>query len=752
LRNWELFTLFPTDKFKKNTYYFYSSRFAQVELSKIYCFTLFLGGIINMTTITGDDNSNQLRGTESNNTIWGNGGSDTMYGFGGNDHFGDVGKFSHWDIIDGGSGNDRIEGWVHYVPHRRFWGWEHIYYSAFQGSAQGGAGDDQIINVQNVWGGDGNDLIEKTRLHVPNAVRTEGAWYRPDNQGGVPYFYFNGGNGHDIIRILKEGSWDVRKGTLQNDFDTIWAGNGNDEIVHTQETNADINGANGNDVLKIALSRDNYKIAYGGPDADLFILDDAGESPQDRNLSTAGTLNIFSAIAGFFPFGGQAISAALSIAGTLSSELQGTSAQAPTILGTSPGIHIPDFEPGDVVLTKMNLGIANDRTPRFKNNIHNSNNGGVALINRGGEDVVYIKLPSSKFRLRSDIVKHNNEDYYRYYAFDSSSIFYLQRWATWQGAYWDSQDWLVGNFDGTGGVDLAKNFIEAGRNNIDIHISDMNTLSFNMTRGITRAGSQMPGEKFVSGDFNRDGRDDVAKIFSWGGQDNIDVYSSNGSSFSMERWATAMGGTINPQQFLAGDFNGDGRDDITKIFSHGGLDSIDVYRSNGRGFTMERWATNMGGTINPQQFLAGDFNGDGRDDILKTFSHAGLDHFDVYQSNGRGFTMNRWATGMGATMPNQKFVAGDFNGDGRDDIAKVFGINGTAYVDIMASGGNSFRHFGSRDIGGGIGGGGFWGSQKWFAGDFNGDGRDDLGKVFGDGGWASIDIHVNLHTENINVV
>jgi len=330
----------------------------------------------------------------------------------------------------------------------------------------------------------------------------------------------------------------------------------------------------------------------------------------------------------------------------------------------------------------------------------------------------------------------------------NSNFFQRQRWATGQGSYLDSQDWLVGNFNGSGGVDLAKNFIEGGQNSIDIHIADAPNNRFNMTRGITRAGSQITNEKFLSGDFNQDGRDDIAKIFSWDGKDNIDVYRSNGSSFTMERWATARGSTMEVQQFVAGDFNGDGRDDISKIFSWDNVNNIDVYRSNGSSFTMERWATNIGRTMGGQQLVAGDFNGDGRDDIANIFSVGGVDNIDVHRSNGSSFSMNRWATAMGATIGGQQFVVGDFNGDGRDDIAKVYGINGNAVADIYESFAGSFRHYGSLNIGGGS----YLASQKWFAGDFNGDGRDDLSKVFGQGTLASIDVHVNLQTPNVNVV
>ncbi|MFN6565798.1 hypothetical protein, partial [Dendronalium sp. ChiSLP03b] len=81
-----------------------------------------------------------------------------------------------------------------------------------------------------------------------------------------------------------------------------------------------------------------------------------------------------------------------------------------------------------------------------------------------------------------------------------------------------------------------------------------------------------------SGDFNGDGRDDLAKAFNDNGLASIDVHPSSGSSFGIQRWATRQGGFWNEQQWASGDFTGDGRDDFTKAFNDNGLVSIDVHR------------------------------------------------------------------------------------------------------------------------------------------------------------------------------
>jgi len=170
--------------------------------------------------------------------------------------------------------------------------------------------------------------------------------------------------------------------------------------------------------------------------------------------------------------------------------------------------------------------------------------------------------------------------------------------------------------------------------------------------------------------------------------DDKAVTASFGPRFVQQRWASRKGAFGVDQKWLAGDFNGDGRSDLAVVFNDGGYASFDVHLSNGTGFPdtgWDRWANRKGAFGSGQTWTAGDFNGDGLADIALVFNDGGYASVDVHLSNGTGFPdtgWDRWANRKGAFGVDQKWLAGDFNRDGRSDLAVVFNDGGYASVDV----------------------------------------------------------------------
>lgn len=224
-------------------------------------------------------------------------------------------------------------------------------------------------------------------------------------------------------------------------------------------------------------------------------------------------------------------------------------------------------------------------------------------------------------------------------------------------------------------------------------------------------GQQTP----LVGDFNGDGRDDII-AFTHGGSADANVALSTGQSFGpMRRWHDWFA----PERELprVGDFDGDGRDDIV-TFTRGDRGDVYVALSNGAAFEGRGWRWHDWFSVRDEIPEVGDFNGDGRDDVV-TFTRG--DRGDVYValSNGRSFVgrgqlwHGEFARGAGTPR------TGDVNGDGLDDI--IYFTHGDAGdVFVSLSDGTSFGRP-TR-----------W--HDWFAPhaevahviDVNGDGLDDI--------------------------
>lgn len=126
-------------------------------------------------------------------------------------------------------------------------------------------------------------------------------------------------------------------------------------------------------------------------------------------------------------------------------------------------------------------------------------------------------------------------------------------------------------------------------------------------------------------------------------------------------------------QFSAGDFNGDGRADMMSRESDGSLMLLAGQAGNKLGAPLKVGA---GWNVFNSVFGNGDFDGDGRADIIARSSDGNL---WLYPGNGAGGFLARTQIGAGWHIFKRITVGGDFDGDNRLD---VFGIrtDGTLWL------------------------------------------------------------------------
>ncbi|MEZ5940537.1 MAG: FG-GAP-like repeat-containing protein [Planctomycetaceae bacterium] len=166
-----------------------------------------------------------------------------------------------------------------------------------------------------------------------------------------------------------------------------------------------------------------------------------------------------------------------------------------------------------------------------------------------------------------------------------------------------------------------------------------------------------------------------------------------------------------------GDVNGDGLQDQFTLSRKG----VWMVRLAGTDTAVE-WGNWTGGPY--QNIRVGDFNGDGRDDVLAQAVsdgswYAGLSTGSSFGINGFG----RWNASVWVDI-----VVGDFNGDGRDDIAGLIANGAQWWVGLSSGNGFATSFFGQWEAGAG------WRYLR--AGDFDGDGYDDIIAQQSTGHWT----------------
>jgi len=174
-------------------------------------------------------------------------------------------------------------------------------------------------------------------------------------------------------------------------------------------------------------------------------------------------------------------------------------------------------------------------------------------------------------------------------------------------------------------------------------------------------------------DVDGDGKLDLVSASQPNGSVSVLLGNGDGTFKPQQTYAVRLGS----ESIIGADFNGDGKLDLATSNDFDG--SISVLLGNGNG-TFQSQRSFVAGT-DPKSIRAGDFNSDGRVDLaIVNNTNAGPGTLKILLGNGDGtfFNPQTMATGV-RTM---RLETGDFNGDGRSDIVVANVQDGTLGINL----------------------------------------------------------------------
>ena len=239
-------------------------------------------------------------------------------------------------------------------------------------------------------------------------------------------------------------------------------------------------------------------------------------------------------------------------------------------------------------------------------------------------------------------------------------------------------------------------------------------------------------------DIGGDGRDDLATMYDYGsGKIAFFAFDSTGTGTGThvtprKLWGSTSGWTGSRVTPLLADVTGDGKADVVAAYDYGSAKTgmWVTPGSAGTSSPSKWWQSGTGDWSMSKTKLssARAFSGTGPNDPVALYDYgsntSGLWVFNVHSASLFA-PVRIWKSGTGAfSWSRSKMIAGDFDGDGKGDVAILYDYgSGTSGIWLFRSNGSTYvPSLAWKSAAGGFP----WANCKLSVGDFDGDGADEL--------------------------
>jgi FG-GAP-like repeat len=219
----------------------------------------------------------------------------------------------------------------------------------------------------------------------------------------------------------------------------------------------------------------------------------------------------------------------------------------------------------------------------------------------------------------------------------------------------------------------------------------------------------------ATGDFNEDGKLDAIVSSGFDNKGTVALGNGNGTFRALASFPM-LPENNSANEILVDDFNNDHHLDIISM-SDNNLGQVVIGLGNGNGTFKPGVRINCG--VNATFVVAGDFNGDGKLDLATTNYGAGAGNVDICLGNGDGTFQAPTTIGLSSGLQPNFAAATDLNGDGKVDLIVIDSGNPGSYITMLGNGDGTFQSPSSPSALGTY-------PMQPILGDLNGDGKIDM--------------------------